>query len=174
MRILASWFVSVALGILVAMSSQAFAGDGASRVPKPVIQKGMGDKCVEDTQYMRREHMEVLEHHRDRTVHEGIRTKQHSLKNCINCHATPDASGQRTVLGKDHFCQSCHSYAAVTIDCFECHSSKPSGDAAVKPITSTQAGANAQLATNVRHDARFSSSLVPSTLTIKDIARAIK
>lgn len=120
---LASWFKSAALGLMVALLplAQASAGD----VPKPVIQKGEGDKCVEDTDYMRRNHMKVLNHHRDKTMHEGIRAKQHSLKNCIDCHATPNAAGQKTVLGKDHFCQSCHAYAAVSIDCFQCHSSKP-------------------------------------------------
>jgi hypothetical protein len=24
-----------------------------------------------------------------------------------------------------NFCQSCHNYTAVKIDCFECHSNKP-------------------------------------------------
>jgi len=26
---------------------------------------------------------------------------------------------------KEDFCMGCHSYAAVKLDCFECHSSKP-------------------------------------------------
>jgi hypothetical protein len=24
-----------------------------------------------------------------------------------------------------NFCQSCHTYAAVKLDCFECHTNKP-------------------------------------------------
>ena len=171
---LASWLKSAALGALVALSPLVSAGGSASGVPQPVIQKGQGDKCVEDTEYMRRNHMEVLEHHRDRTVHEGIRTKQHSLKNCIECHATPDASGQRTVLGKDHFCQSCHTYAAVKIDCFECHSSKPAGNGAMHPIVSTQSGTGAQTATSMRHHSLGKTPNLNSTLSVKDIAGVLK
>ncbi len=118
------WLASAVMGMLLAFLPLAPAGAGGS-VPKPVIQKAQGEQCVEDTDYMRRNHMKVLNHHRDKTVHQGIRTKQHSLKGCIDCHATPNAAGQKTVLGKDHFCQSCHTYAAVQVDCFQCHSSRP-------------------------------------------------
>ena len=87
---------------------------------KPDVPRGKG--CVEDTPFMRRNHMELLKHQRDRTVHDGIRTIQHSLANCITCHA-----GKKTgrVTGSDGFCQSCHSYAGVVLDCFECHADKP-------------------------------------------------
>lgn len=82
-----------------------------------------GDHCVEDTAYMRKNHMQLLLHHRDQTVHKGIRTPKYSLKNCINCHAS---TADNSVIGDDtHFCQSCHTYAAVSLDCWECHSSKP-------------------------------------------------
>jgi hypothetical protein len=171
---LASWLKSIALGALVALSPLASAEGGASGVPQPVIQKGLGEKCVEDTEYMRRNHMEVLEHHRDRTVHEGIRTKQHSLKNCIECHATPDATGQRTVLGKDHFCQSCHTYAAVKIDCFECHSSKPAGNGAMHPIVSSRTGPGSETATSMRHHSLGKVPNLNSTLSVQDLAGVIK
>jgi len=104
------------------------AGDG--RVPVPVIPMGQGDKCVEDTDFMRRNHMSLLDHQRDKTMHEGIRSKQYSLKECISCHAVdgPDAVPV-TVSSPQHFCRSCHDYAAVSIDCFQCHASRPeSGD----------------------------------------------
>jgi hypothetical protein len=40
----------------------------------------------------------------------------------VDCHAS-DKNG--SVLGSnENFCQGCHAYAAVKIDCFECHSSK--------------------------------------------------
>ena len=41
-----------------------------------------------------------------------------SLKGCIDCHAS---SKTGSVLGEEGFCSSCHAYAAVKIDCFECH-----------------------------------------------------
>jgi len=98
-------------------------GAPAGRVPKPVIAQAQGEKCVEPTDFMRRNHMKVLMFHRDRTMHEGIRTTQHSLKGCVECHASPQTG---TVAGsKNDFCQSCHTYAAVSIDCFECHATRP-------------------------------------------------
>lgn len=175
---LASWLKSavalfVGFGALVVLSPLATAGDGAG-VPKPVIQKAKGEQCVEDTDYMRRNHMKVLNHHRDKTVHEGIRTKQHSLKNCIECHAAPNEKGERSVLGKDNFCQSCHSYAAVKVDCFQCHSSKPAGDGAMHPIVSTQSGLGSETAASMRHHSLGKSPSLNSTLSVKDIAGVLK
>jgi hypothetical protein len=95
---------------------------GSDRVPKPVIEIDKPGKCVEDTATMRREHPDMLKHQRELTVHEGIRTRQHSLKECIGCHANKKTG---SVLGEKGFCQSCHDYASVKIDCFSCHASKP-------------------------------------------------
>lgn len=169
---LASWLKSAALGLVVMMFPLA---NASADVPKPVIQKAMGgDKCVEDPKLMRREHMEMLEHHRDETVHEGIRTKKYSLKNCINCHATPNEKGERTVLGKDHFCQSCHNYAAVKIDCFECHSSKPEGTAAMHPIVPAQNTPGAQAGMEMRHHAYKQGSSLGNSLSVKDLTGVLK
>lgn len=86
-------------------------------------------KCVEPVPEMRRNHMKYLLHHRDLTVHKGIRTKKFSLKECINCHNAPSPKDGKVASihdkNHDHFCSTCHSYAAVKIDCFECHSDKP-------------------------------------------------
>jgi hypothetical protein len=100
----------------------ADAAGAAGRVPLPALEAGAGERCVEDTAYMRRNHMDLLKHQRDRTVREGIRTTRHSLANCVTCHA-----GRKTgrVTGPDGFCQSCHGYAGVALDCFECHADRP-------------------------------------------------
>jgi hypothetical protein len=96
----------------------------AERVPVPAPPKGKGDACVEPVDVMRRQHMVFLEHQRDETVRQGIRGRKHSLKGCVECHAVPDASagGTRTV---QPFCGQCHGYAAVRIDCFQCHTGQP-------------------------------------------------
>jgi hypothetical protein len=108
---------------LLLMGSAATEADEGGRVPLPQIEYlGKGDKCVEPTDDMRRNHMEYILHQRDETVHEGLRTKQYSLKNCIDCHANPATN---SVLGEGGFCESCHRYASVSIDCFSCHSSSP-------------------------------------------------
>ena len=83
---------------------------------------GRGDKCVvSPTSKMRKNHMEYILDQRDKTVHKGIRTKQFKLQRCINCHADPKSN---SVLGGNGFCQHCHKYTAVRIDCFSCHTDK--------------------------------------------------
>lgn len=103
------------------LNAQA-AGDG--RTPKPVIEAAKaGSTCVAPPAEMRRTHMELLKHQRDDTVRGGIRGAKASLKECIACHAS-QKTGSVAASGSN-FCISCHQYAAVKIDCFECHSSKP-------------------------------------------------
>ena len=109
----ALWVLALVLPVL------AFASD---RVPKPVIDIARPGKCVEDRATMVREHPDMLKHQRELTMHEGIRTKKYSLKECVGCHASTKTG---SVLGAKGFCQSCHEYASVTIDCFNCHASKP-------------------------------------------------
>jgi hypothetical protein len=88
----------------------------------PKLDIGKGGQCVADPQWMVVNHMKVLFRQRDETVHLGKRDGKYSLKNCVECHAsTKDDS----VIGRaDSFCEGCHRYEAVKIDCFECHSSK--------------------------------------------------
>ena len=118
-------FILVIAAVVAAVLAGAAAPAAAEgRVPLPVLAAGKGDKCVEPTDVMRRYHMEYLKHQRDDTVHGGIRGAKHSLVECIECHAVPDAAagGARTV---QPFCGQCHEYAAVTMDCFGCHTNKP-------------------------------------------------
>ena len=98
----------------------------AVRSLAPAIPEASGERCVADTALMRRDHMKFLTHQRDRTVHDGVRTERFSLKGCIDCHAVngPDAEPV-SAESPDHFCRVCHDYAAVRIDCFECHASRP-------------------------------------------------
>lgn len=111
--------VGAALGLLKA--------EAADRTPVPQpVKPATAEKCVADTQFMRRNHMKMLLHQRDETMHEGIRTKQYSLANCVSCHAVKGSDGKPVAYSDPkHFCRTCHSYAAVRIDCFECHASRP-------------------------------------------------
>lgn len=112
---------NASLLLLLALIASVVTADG-SKVPPP-----KGEQCVEDTEYMRSHHFETVLHQRDKTVIEGIRTTRHSLKNCIDCHITPNAAGQyaRYADKEEHFCATCHTYAAVKIDCFDCHADRP-------------------------------------------------
>ena len=123
----------VSLAILLSVISvSVFAG-----APMPDIPKGKGEKCVEDTQFMRESHMELLLHQRDETVQRGIRTKKHSLKECIACHVVNDSNNQPvSAASSKHFCRQCHDYTAVNIDCFQCHASKPAKKSASNDLGS--------------------------------------
>jgi [DsrC]-trisulfide reductase subunit J len=129
----------IAATVLIAIADLAFVANAvnedvaASRVPYPDIPKGQGDNCVEDTEFMRRYHMTLLLHQRDDTMLKGIRSKQYSLKECISCHAVPGPDSiPVTFASPEHFCRSCHDYAAVSIDCFECHASRPEQEIALE------------------------------------------
>jgi [DsrC]-trisulfide reductase subunit J len=114
--------VLAALALLAAGS--AFTADAVKRGLAPAVEPAAkGERCVEDTATMRRNHMRFLEHQRDDTVHGGIRGAKHSLKGCVDCHASRTTGS--VAAAKTDFCVACHSYAAVKIDCFGCHATKP-------------------------------------------------
>lgn len=108
------------------------------------------EQCIVPTAQIRRAHPDLLKHQRDLTVHRGQRGAAASLDACINCHAapenqhliealrtrlygaTPTGAAQANRAAKRFaadqgaaFCQTCHSYAAVKLDCFECHAQSP-------------------------------------------------
>jgi hypothetical protein len=117
---MARWLLLLALAMLTftLASPGRAAGEAGAAAAAPAA-----DRCVEDTAFMRRNHMDLLKHHRDRTVREGIRTTQHSLANCVTCHASKETG--RVTGGKDAFCEGCHRYAAVHLDCWDCHADAP-------------------------------------------------
>lgn len=86
--------------------------------------------CVEPTDVMRRNHMELIKHQRDETVHKGIRSTKHSLAGCIECHVGAGAEGGSVgalvpVNAEGQFCNTCHEFAAVHLNCFDCHATIP-------------------------------------------------
>jgi predicted CXXCH cytochrome family protein len=124
----------VALGA-VALVSLVGMTVAVSDIPQPDIPKGRGEQCVADTDFMRRNHMTMLQHQRDETMLQGVRSKQYSLKECVACHAVAGGDAMPvTVNDPKHFCRSCHDYAAVKIDCFQCHASRPDPDAVVAGV----------------------------------------
>ncbi len=113
------------LAIVVAVATgagRAMAGE----TPVPHPPKGQGEHCVADTDFMRRNHMTMLLHERTETVREGVRGEKFSLAGCVSCHAVKGDDSKPVAFSDNrHFCRTCHSYAAVKIDCFECHASRP-------------------------------------------------
>lgn len=139
--------------LLAAACGGALAQD--TRTPRPVIEPAQGGKCVADTDFMRRNHMELLKHQRDDTVRAGDRAGKFSLQACIQCHASVKTNS--VAQAETNFCVSCHSYAAVKIDCFECHATKPKAQGtAFHPVVPSGPGAAGaiRLAAQVRQAAR--------------------
>ena len=110
-------------------------------IPPPKANYNEETQCVEPVEIMRKKHFEYLLNHRDKTVIQGIRTKQYSLNGCIDCHITANAEGNYARYADDtHFCASCHQFAAVNIDCFQCHADRPENAIrkALNPNTNVQ------------------------------------
>lgn len=117
--------VTAVLSAAALVLSFAYASAGEPDwLPKPA--HGKGTHCVAPTAWMRRNHMTALLDHRHEVVHEGIRTQRFAITGCVNCHAVKGADGKFVSYSSPkHFCRTCHDYAAVQIDCFECHASRP-------------------------------------------------
>jgi hypothetical protein len=105
----------------------AVMGKGKAPEPKTDTPKIMeweqqhGKKeCIEPKEFMRAEHMQVLNDWRDSVVRDynkGYVSKASnkrfdmSLQNgCMGCHSN-----------KKKFCDECHNYLAVNPYCFDCH-----------------------------------------------------
>lgn len=77
------------------------------------------DTCVETAEFMRAEHMQILNDWRDMALREGLREYTDSRGNkwdinlqntCMSCHANKKA-----------FCDSCHDSNSVNPYCWDCH-----------------------------------------------------
>ena len=48
------------------------------------------------------------------------------IRDSVNCHAQTAADGTPVRIdAQGQFCESCHRFAAVKIDCFTCHAAVP-------------------------------------------------
>lgn len=97
------------------------------QLPQTDLASLVADHKTDDATVMIRNHPGFLFSHRTIVMHTGVGSPADSLERCVTCHAVKDASGQP--VGFDdpaHFCRGCHTRAAVSIDCFECHQSRPS------------------------------------------------
>lgn len=109
-----------ALAILIALLTLP-----ATASDLPSWPKARGEACIAPNEVMRRDHPDMLKHQRDDTVRLGIRGAKASLKACVECHSTTSDGKAVPVDDPGQFCQSCHAYAAVKPDCFECHATTP-------------------------------------------------
>ena len=97
----------------------------ASVAPEPVLTQKAKDakECVLPVDYMKTEHMQLLDIWRENVVRTGKRlyvnssgkSFEMSLSNtCLDCHSN-----------KADFCDKCHTYASVDPYCWDCHIDNP-------------------------------------------------
>jgi len=126
-------------------------------IPPPKAKYSEETLCVEPVSIMRKQHFEYVLNHRDKTVIDGIRTKKHSLIECIDCHITANAQGEYARYSEDtHFCASCHQYTAVNIDCFQCHADRP--EEAIRKAKNPNQTVGRTNAETVEHYLHFSTA----------------
>ncbi len=101
----------VMMGVPLALSLVAYAS-GAQKHAGPAA-PAANSGCILPTPAMRYHHMTYLKELRDKVVRDGNRNNPHApnlMSACSGCH-----------LDKALFCDKCHTRAAVTLDCFGCH-----------------------------------------------------
>ena len=90
-----------------------------------VAMETKGEQCVAPAEYMRKNHMLLLNNWRDSVVRDGerfhimpdgSRVEKSLTKTCLGCH-----------VSKKQFCEECHTYASVKPYCWECHVVPKSG-----------------------------------------------
>ena len=76
-------------------------------------------ECVAPTEYMKANHMDLLNQWRDDVVRRGVRVytaesgrifEMSLTHTCMDCHSN-----------KSEFCDECHNYAGVDPYCWDCH-----------------------------------------------------
>ncbi len=116
------------IALILVVSTTVFA-HGAGEEDKGFGNSKAGEHgavCVRPGSEMRRIHMDLILHQRDKTVRKGMRDTTDSLKKCIACHVKYDAQHNPIpVNAEDQFCSHCHQEVAAQLDCFECHSTVP-------------------------------------------------
>ncbi len=131
-RRLRLWIAAPVLaGLAVVAGAAGAAGASGGRVPLPQLEVDPSTTCVAPPDVMRRTHMQMLKHRRDRTVHQGVRGGDEALTRCLECHASRTTGA--AIGTRDAFCQSCHDYVGVKLDCFECHQGRPGAVAGPGP-----------------------------------------
>ncbi|MEN8148193.1 MAG: sulfate reduction electron transfer complex DsrMKJOP subunit DsrJ [Planctomycetota bacterium] len=84
------------------------------------VKKITGEEdCVRDVEWMRANHMDLLDCWRDDVVRHGNREDEKSgeemslTRTCLHCH-----SGEGR---KANFCDRCHDYVGTKPNCWDCH-----------------------------------------------------
>lgn len=113
--------IIIGLVIFIGMLTAPFAvGTMTKEYKQPELKLPVGEKeCIESKEFMRKEHMVLLDEWRDWALRDGKRIYTNhagkefviSLQNtCMKCHNN-----------KADFCDKCHTDAGVSPYCWDCH-----------------------------------------------------
>jgi hypothetical protein len=87
--------------------------------PKLTAKADEAKHCVESKDFMKKEHMQLLDQWREEVVRNERRTYINSkgepfnmslTNTCLDCHSN-----------KTEFCDACHNYTSVRPYCWDCH-----------------------------------------------------
>lgn len=106
---------------LILLASPALYNLAGGSGPLPRLETGTTEpKCLESAEYMRANHMTMLNAWREAVIRNGERVYTASdgrhwdmslTQTClVRCH-----------VRKTQFCDKCHNYSAVTPYCWDCH-----------------------------------------------------
>lgn len=109
--------------LLAVTSPFWFALLAGAKVSRPVVEKPVGaTKCIEDTAFMRENHMQMLNEWRAMSVRNGVmeytsksgvKYEASLTKTCLKCHTKRAES-----------CDRCHTYVNVAPNCWNCHNER--------------------------------------------------
>jgi hypothetical protein len=110
------------IGLALLLFPFFYTAGKASRAPERELTPKAKEagKCIEDTAFMKTEHMKILDEWRDEVVRDADRYYTSELTGkvhyksvqatCMDCHSN-----------KTKFCDRCHNYANVDPFCWDCH-----------------------------------------------------
>ncbi|MDT9546618.1 MAG: hypothetical protein HQ516_05150 [Chlorobium sp.] len=111
--------IGLLAALLVVLVSSFRAGAESESPAEADAARVDSSACVYPKEYMQTHHMQVLEDWKNTAAHEGPdavhetadgRKFQKNLSTCLACHGS-----------NRYFCFSCHAYANVTPNCWNCH-----------------------------------------------------
>ena len=121
------WIIIVGIGIFLIILTFPFWYNRGKAAPAPELiltdKAKAAKECVRSTEYMKAEHMKLLDIWRHSVVRNAERIYVNSsgkefnmsLSNtCLDCHSN-----------KAEFCDRCHDYASVRPYCWDCHIDNP-------------------------------------------------
>lgn len=118
-------FITLVLSSVSAYADKhIYLGDRATELKEEGKSRDIHPSLAE----IRKMHPEFLNHKRDQTLRQGIRTKHDSLKACVDCHSTTKNDEYVPINTLNQFCSTCHQKVGISVDCFSCHRTTPQED----------------------------------------------